>query len=108
MSFSDDGSEGVNDIIDDFNVDHLESEDEDLQDQSEFKGKNLYSVALAARRNMNRGQKNGWMLEEEINAGKYKIVAEKKPDRTGVVRIHRETKRRLKALRDQYSTKNDI
>lgn len=68
------GSDDMNSANDDefYNLDHFESDDEDMKEQDIHKGKNLSQVAVK-RRDMTKAQRRKW-LDEDENRGKYKIA----------------------------------
>lgn len=63
---------------DDLNVDFLESEDEDLNDQDQFKGMNLAQVKRIHKRYETRAERVAW-LNNEGNDGRYAIAMKQMP-----------------------------
>ncbi len=66
-----DGS--IGDGADDLDINVLESEDEDLQDQDQFKGVNLNPISKVHRRYETRAERRIW-LDDDGNTGLYNIA----------------------------------
>lgn len=92
---------------DDFDIDQLESEDEDLHLQDEFKGINLSAVAKMQNSEMSRAERRVW-YDDDGNANKYKIAMQQRPKHLHVKRVYNKARIKTRALKEQYSTKNDI
>ena len=59
-------------------MDFLESEDEDLNDQDQFKGMNLAQVKRIHKRYETRAERIAW-LNNEGNDGRYAIAMKQMP-----------------------------
>lgn len=50
---------------DELDIDALESEDEDLRVQDQFKGVNLSTIAITKKGDMTKAQRNIWLNQDE-------------------------------------------
>ena len=92
---------------DEFDIDQLESEDEDLATQDEFKGINLSEVNKIQNSEMSRAERRIW-YDDDGNANRYKIAMQQRPKHLHVKRVYNKARNKTRALKEQYSTKNDI
>ena len=81
-------------------MDFLESEDEDLNEQDQFKGMNLNQVKRIHKRYETRAERIAW-LSNEGNDGKYAIAMAKKPKDGLVQKKHREHQQRVARLQQE-------
>lgn len=102
-----DGSigDGASAGYDDLDINALESEDDDLQEQDQFKGVNLNPITKVHRRYETRAERRVW-LDDDGNQGKYNIAMNQRPKKEEVenaVKRHRDRVTTLQA----YTKTND-
>ena len=92
-------SVGYDDDEFDMNIEHLESEDEDILEQDNFKGQNLSQVAMVKRRDMTDVQRRRW-LNDDGNGGRYKLAKKQEFDREEVRTTYNVRASRTKKILD--------
>lgn len=92
-------SVGYDDDDYDMNIEHLESEEEDILEQDSFKGQNLSQVAMVKRRDMTDVQRRRW-LNDDGNGGRYKLAKKQEFDREEVRQTYNERATRTKKILD--------
>ena len=92
-------SVGYDDDDYDMNIEHLESEDEDILEQDNFKGQNLSQVAMVKRRDMTDVQRRRW-LNDDGNGGRYKLAKKQEFDREEVRTTYNVRASRTKKILD--------
>ena len=101
------GTTNAGGFDDDFDIEQLESEDDEFGNQDEFKGVNLSEVAKMQNSEMSRAERRIW-YDDDGNANKYKIAMQQRPKHLHVKRVYNKARVKTRALKEQYSTKNDI
>ena len=88
-------------------IDALESEDEDLANQDQFKGRNLAAINITKKRDMTTAQRLAWWNKDD-NEGRVAMALKNDPDRDYVRRVHANQRAKTQRLRAEEGTKSEI